>query len=203
MGEGSFTAVLAAGETYYALVDAVAADYVPTAYNLSVTETAAFCYSGAESFEMWPPPALAVDNSGGAAWSQASSSSYPTGASPTDGAYMARFNSFSASSGSTANLTTSVIDLSCATTVMLSFDMYHDTGYTTNADRILVRYSTGGSFADAAPAINRYDGTTGWQVEMIDLTSALAGQATAEIRLHGISAYGNDIYIDNLHVLGD
>jgi uncharacterized repeat protein (TIGR02543 family) len=88
------------------------------------------------------------------------------------------------------------------TSVTLTFYMYHDTGYSTSADRALVQVSTdgGSNWADVGSAINRYDGSTGWKQHTIDLT-AYAGQ-TIILGFLGVSAYGNNMTLDDVLVTG-
>jgi hypothetical protein len=79
--------------------------------------------------------------------------------------------------------------------------MYHDIQYS-NADQLQVQVSTdgGSSWNNVGSVINRYDATTGWTKYTIDLT-AYHGQ-TVLLGFLGISAYGNDIYIDDVLVIG-
>ena len=82
--------------------------------------------------------------------------------------------------------------------------MYHDTGYTGNADRVQMQISTdaGTTWVDVGTAINRYDGTVGWKQHTVQLTGA-GGKADVRIGFHGISAYGNDVHIDDVVVMAD
>ena len=47
-------------------------------------------------------------------------------------------------------------------------------------------------------AVNRYDGSTGWKQHTIDLT-AYKG-TTVQLGFLGISAYGNNVFIDDVTV---
>jgi hypothetical protein len=49
-------------------------------------------------------------------------------------------------------------------------------------------------------AVNRYTGSTGWAQASIDI-SAYKGQ-TVYVAFVGISAYGNDEYLDDVTVIG-
>jgi hypothetical protein len=159
------------------------------------------CVSVTESFESSPFSVLPADGSGGATWSRVSASTYPSGASPTDGSHIAELNSFVVLSGNYADLTSAAIDFSCATSVVVSFDMYHDDNYSLSDDRIDIQYSTSGSWS-TAETFHRYDGTIGWATASIDLSAYLAGQASGRVRLEGISGNGNDVYIDKFAVTG-
>jgi hypothetical protein len=52
---------------------------------------------------------------------------------------------------------------------------------------------------DVGAPINRYDGSTGWKQHLVDL-SAYASQVDLRIGLLGISAYGNDVHVDDLQM---
>ena len=127
------------------------------------------------------------------------SGTYPT-CSPHSASYMAKFNSYNATSGNATRYyrTTSFND-SAYTTVTLTFWMYHDTGYSSYNDRIQVQISTNGStWTNVGTAISRYTGSTGWAQATIDL-SAYKGQ-TVYLGFLGISAYGNNITLDDVTV---
>ena len=139
-----------------------------------------------------------VDTSGTAGtWSQVTSGTYPT-CSRHGGTYMAKFNSYNAASGSQTRYyrTSGFAVSSIYSAVTLTFWMYHDTGYSTSADKVQVQVSTNGStWTNVGTAINRYDGSTGWKQHTIDLT-AYKG-STVYLGFLGISAYGNNMYLDD------
>ena len=144
----------------------------------------------------------ATDTSGTAgSWTNVTSGTYPT-TSVHGGSYMAKFNSYNAASGSQTRYkrNTAVALPSSATSVSLKFWMYHDTGYSSNADKVQAQVSTNGStFTNVGTAVNRYTGSTGWAQATIDLT-AYKGQ-TVYLGLLGVSAYGNNIYVDDVTVV--
>ena len=152
--------------------------------------------NGFESSTGW----AIVDVSGTAGnWTFNTSGTLPT-ASPHGGSYLAKFNSYDAASGSQTRIyqTTGFAIPGSATTATLKFWMYHDTGYTSSADRVQVQVSTGAGFVNVGTAVNRYDGTTGWKQHTIDLT-AYKG-TTVQLGFLGISAYGNNVFIDDVIV---
>jgi hypothetical protein len=152
--------------------------------------------NGFESSTGW----AIVDVSGTAGnWTFNTSGTLPT-ASPHGGSFLAKFNSYDASSGSQTRIyqTTGFAIPGSATTATLKFWMYHDTGYSTAADRVQVQASTGASFANVGTAVNRYDGSTGWKQHTIDLT-AYKG-TTVQLGFLGISVYGNNVFIDDVIV---
>jgi hypothetical protein len=133
------------------------------------------------------------------------STTYPTGVTPHSGSYMAGFNSHTATAGDQSILYPSPISIpSSYDTVSLSFWMYHDTGSPAYADNVQVYASTdfGYNFASVGSALNRYDGTTGWAKVNLDL-SAYQGQSSVLIGFLGTSAKGNDIYIDDITIVGN
>jgi hypothetical protein len=135
----------------------------------------------------------------GGAWTFLTSGTLPT-TTPHGGSYLAKFNSYDASSGSQTRVyrTTGFAIPSTATTATLKFWMYHDTGYTTSADRVQLQVSTGATWTNTGTAVNRYDGTTGWKQHTIDLT-AYKG-TTIQLGFLGISAFGNNVFIDDVTV---
>jgi hypothetical protein len=132
-------------------------------------------------------------------WTFVTSGTLPT-TSVHGGTGMAKFNSYNASSGAQTRVyqTTGFAIPSTATTATLKFWMYHDTGYSTYLDKVQLQVSTGSTWANVGTAVNRYDGSTGWKQHTIDLT-AYKGM-TVQLGFLGISAYGNNEYIDDVTV---
>jgi len=153
--------------------------------------------NGFESSSGW---ASAQVSGTAGAWSLKTSGSYPT-ASPHGGSYLADFNSYTSASGSQTRYyrTAGFAVASSYTTVTLTFWMYHDTGYSTYADKVQAQVSTNGTtWTSVGTAVNRYTGSTGWTQVTIDLSS-YKGQ-TVYLGFLGMSAYGNDCYIDDVTV---
>ncbi len=135
-------------------------------------------------------------------WTLAASGTHPT-ASPHGGSRLAAFNSYTAASGVQKRMyrATGFAVASGYATVSLKFWMYHDTAYSTNADKVQAQVSTNGTtWTNVGTAISRYSTTAGWTQATIDL-SAYKGQ-TVHLAFVGISAYGNDIYLDDVTVTG-
>lgn len=134
-------------------------------------------------------------------WRTATAGTHPS-VTPHSAPNLAYFNSFDVDSGGSARLyRTAGLNLSAAGAVQLSFWMYHDTGLTSSADRVQVQVSTDGgtNWVNVGAAIPRYNGSTGWAQHTVDL-SAYAGQADVRLGFLGISAYGNDVHIDDVVV---
>ncbi len=143
--------------------------------------------------------------SGDGDWSIVTSGTHPT-LVPRSGSHMALFPSYDASSGHQARIYRSIsgftIPISPAS-VTLSFFMYHDPGYPTPPyDRAQVQVSTdgGSNWINVGSAIDRYSATEGWIQHTLDL-SAYKGQ-TVILGFVGISEYGNNMYLDDVSVIG-
>jgi hypothetical protein len=135
-------------------------------------------------------------------WTLAGSGSYPR-VTPHGGTKLADFNSYTAANGNQTRLYRAVgfTVPTSSTTATLKFWMYHDTGYASYNDRVQVQVSANGTtWTNVGSAVSRYNGTTGWSQVSIDL-SVYKGQ-TIRLGFVGISAYGNDIYLDDVSVVG-
>lgn len=156
-----------------------------------------------ESFDGVTAPALPVGwateaTSGSYVWLTNVGTRYPSGQAAHSSPNLIYYPSYSASSGSGARLyTTQALTLSNGDA--LSFWMYHDTGFSSSADRIQVQVSVGGgAWQNVGSAVYRYDGTTGWKQHSVDL-SAYAGQAV-RVALLATSGYGNDLHVDDVQI---
>lgn len=152
--------------------------------------------NGFESSSGW---ATAQVSGTSGTWTYVTAGTYPT-VSPKVGSYMAKFNAYNAASGAQTRIyrTTGFAIPSTATAATLKFWMYHDTGYSTYADKVQVQVSTSTTWTNLGTAINRNDGSTGWKQHTFDLT-AYKG-TTVKLGFLGISAYGNNEYVDDVTV---
>ncbi len=152
----------------------------------------------------FPPAGWAqVDVSGTAgAWARSTGTVHPTGGGTHAGAGLAYFNSYSATAGATTRLyrTSGVAIPASAASAAVTFWLYHDTGYPTDADQVQVQVSTNGStWTNVGAAVARYDGTSGWKQHSIPL-NAYIGQSAVQVGLLGVSYYGNDCHVDDVAV---
>lgn len=104
-----------------------------------------------------------------------------------------------------ALLYTDALDFSNAANPYVSFYMSHDTGYSANADRIQMQASTDGgvTWINVGTPVQRYDpayGTPGWGFHTVDF-SGYAGMSNVMVGFLGISAYGNNFYLDDVAIL--
>ena len=128
------------------------------------------------------------------------SGTYPT-CYPFEGSHMVYFNSWYAGTGQSARLYKQTLSTNL-TNLTVDFKMYHDLGYTGNADRVQVQYSLNGTtWTNVGSAVNRYDGTTGWKTHNVTLPAAANNQPTLYIGFEFISAYGNNCYFDMVTVM--
>ncbi len=162
-----------------------------------------------QNFDAVTPPALpanwAMVRTGGTdtatAWATRVGtrypSDYPAGSVPN----LVFFNSFSVSSGNSALLySTTPVDLT-VTGASITFQMFHDTGYTTNDDRVQVQVSTDGgtTWQNVGSPISRYlAASNAWSWHTVPLTGFSGPSTSVMVGINAISAYGNDIHLDNI-----
>jgi len=163
-----------------------------------------------ESFENTLFAPLCWDNvqivgSGTQLWDRQTSGSSPT-CTPIDGAAMARFNCYSYSTGVSAMLVSRGITFP-DDQYRVRFNMYRDTGYASNAELVNVYYNTTPDLAGTPTLLGTVHRSTtlapvvaaaGWYEYVFDVPAASSGNAY--IMLEGVSAYGNNIFIDNVTV---
>ncbi len=161
-----------------------------------------------ENFNAPTPPALpagwAKVQTGGTNvntdWKTATATVHPAGQPPHSPPNLAYFNSWSVGTGNAMRLyKTSTDAIPPGGAGFVGLWMYHDTGFSGSADRIQVQYSPNGTtWTNAGATINRYDGSVGWKYHQVELTGATGN---VYIGLNAISAYGNDIHIDDVEFL--
>lgn len=135
-------------------------------------------------------------------WDRQTSGYSPT-CTPHSGAGMARFNSSSFSSGTQGILVTPQLNLPNAN-YQIKFWMYRDNGYASNADLVNVYYNTTNNLTGATllGTINRsntlapVETTTGWYEYTLSAPTGVSGGSF--FIFEGVSAYGNNIFIDDI-----
>jgi N-acetylneuraminic acid mutarotase len=161
-----------------------------------------------ESFDgvTYPPTGwVQIQESGTATWARVTAGSFPVCA-PHSGAGMIGFNSFSVSTG-TSSLVSAVFSLTSGQ-AKLGFWMYRDSGYPSTADLVnyLINTAPNSSGATLLGTINRSKtlapvetGADGWYYYEFTIPSSF-NTTTNYIILQATSAYGNDIYVDDIAV---
>ena len=176
----------------------VGAKYNPNSVNAIWSES----FDGAT----FPPTGwLKNQESGTATWNRVTAGTYPVCATHS-GAGMIGFNSFSASTG-TCSLVSAVFSLTSGPAT-LGFWMYRDAGYAGTADLVNYMINTTASSTGATllGTINRNKsmppaetGADGWYYYEFTIPGTF-NTATNYIVLQATSAYGNDIYVDDVAV---
>jgi hypothetical protein len=136
-----------------------------------------------------------------AAWSVVAQGTNPT-VSPYAGTGMAKFNSFDASAGEQARLTSPAINLTSASDPFLSFWMYHEDEYLEALDSVYVEASTADSIVGPwtlLAGVRRPRATNQWMKEVISLYP-YRGANRLFLSLRGVSKYGNNIFVDEFRV---
>ena len=138
-------------------------------------------------------------------WDRVTSGSSPT-TSPKSGPAMARFNSYSFAAGTKAELITPPINLP-AGNFRVSFWMNRDAGFPTSADKVNVYFNTANNLTNAtllgtvhrSMSLEPVALTAGWYAYSYYLPENATGNGRYII-LEAVSAYGNDIYIDDFSI---
>ena len=110
------------------------------------------------------------------------------------------FNSYSAPVGHKAYLASPAFSLDGKVGGKVSFWMYHDSVFT-NADLIEIYVDTDINLTGATllGTVYRYNGSDGWSQYTFDIPDTFAGTMNY-LLINGVSAYGNDIHLDDISV---
>ncbi len=129
------------------------------------------------------------------------SSTYPTISTAANGSYFVKFNSFSANSANSNRLkTTASFSTVDYLNVVVNFSWYEDGGYTSNADKVTVQWSTDGTSWTSAGDFLRYNAVEGWKDKSVTLPVGANNQANLYLAFLFTSAYGNNCSLDNVVV---
>jgi hypothetical protein len=162
-----------------------------------------------ESFDgaTFPPTGWTnTQDSGTGLWNQSTTGTNPT-CTPHSGAAMARFNSYTFTNGTTAALSSAVIDLSSGDSYRATFWMYRDSGYATNEDKVEVFMNTSQNLTGATSlgVINRSSSlapvvtSDGWYQYSFAIPSTF-NTATNYVVFKATSDFGNRIFLDDVVV---
>lgn len=138
------------------------------------------------------------------AWARKTVGTTPT-CNPFAGAGMVRFNSYNIPANGTGRLTSPAVTFAGAD-YRVKFNMYRDNGYSTDADNVKVYVNAAASLTGATllGTINRSlslaptEATEGWYEYAFNLPVATTG--AKYIIFSGTSAYGNNIFVDEISV---
>ncbi len=137
-----------------------------------------------------------------ATWSRVTAADHVSGSYPYAGSWMGFFNSYWAYNTNSARLESPVFSLANMNGVSLSFWMFHDSSYPSNYDYLQVQASVnGGAWVNVGSPVYRNNGQYAWHQHFFSLLD-YQGQSNVRIGILGVSAYGNDILIDDLAVSG-
>jgi len=130
----------------------------------------------------------------------------PSGYSPSDGSVLVRFNSYDCYYDASSRLKqTAGTDMTTLgwTEAAVVFDMFHDDYYSASDDRVVVQYSTdGGATWVSLDTFHRYSSAGDyWATEVCILPASVMSATGLRIAFLFISDYGNDVYIDNVHLV--
>lgn len=136
-------------------------------------------------------------------WDRVTAGVYPV-VTPHSGPAMARFASWTYNTGTRANLVTPPLVLT-GDTYKVDFWMYRDAEYFSNPDLVNVHYNTAPDLTGATllGTINRSSALApvvavdGWYEYSFNLPAAVG---TAYVIFEGVSAYGNDIHVDDVEI---
>lgn len=163
-----------------------------------------------ESFDnaTFPPTGwLNFQESGTGLWTRVTTTSYPAGFAPHSGAGLTCFNSFNYSTGASASLISSVFSLTSGQ-AKFGVWMLRDDGYLTTADKVdfMINTTASSTGATLLMTVNRSKnlapvetGANGWYYYEYTIPASF-NTATNYIIMKATSAYGNDIYVDDVTV---
>jgi len=124
-------------------------------------------------------------------------------ATPYEGTHFVVFNSYSATSGNRANLTSPRFSTQGGlAAVFVDFAWHQDPGYPTSFDSVTVEWSSNGTHWVAAQTFTRPAPVTGWTSQRVRLPAAALGHQRLQVRFNFLSAYGNNCYLDAVHIFG-
>ncbi|MFA5102570.1 MAG: hypothetical protein WC525_05410, partial [Candidatus Thermoplasmatota archaeon] len=166
------------------------------------------------NFKIWSPDVwtnwdwnVVTGTSTGNKWMNVISGTSPT-CTPPEGARMAEYNAYSASSGNQARIYTDGINVAAANALKVSFQMFHDSvTYQTTPDQIEVQASVDNGATWTTVSDPFYRSCTlqglpladGWQTWIVDLTD-YADETNLRIGFLATSAYGYNMFIDDVEV---
>ena len=129
-----------------------------------------------------------------------SATSHPSGYTAYDGTYMVRFNSFDFGNGVMRLKRLAPVSTVGYSNVNVDFAWLESSEYSSANDRMEVEWSVDGTTWNSAGTYSRYNAVPGWKVKTLALPASAAGQATLYIAFRFTSEFGNDCYLDLVHI---
>ncbi len=137
-------------------------------------------------------------------WDRQTAGTFPT-CTPHSGAAMTRFNCYNLSTGTSSILVTAPVTFP-NDGYQVTFWMYRDGGYPTNADKVDIHFNTSPSLTGATllGTINRsmsltpIVGAEGWYEYSFPLPTGFSGNGFFVFQ--GTSAFGNNIFVDDVTI---
>jgi hypothetical protein len=162
-----------------------------------LTRDTLLLYEGFNTTPFPPQGWEAVIVNGTYNWARFTMGTYPT-CMPYEGAAMAGYQAFNASSGSCARLISRPMSVFSATQCSLKFWMVHDIGYVVQ-ESIIIETSTNGSIFTRVAAIPMNYPSGAWTEHAVFLGNFSSNFYVAFLAR---SAYSANIYIDMVRVIG-
>jgi Carboxypeptidase regulatory-like domain len=224
---GYYSVTLSDGVTYTIVFNAFAGGYQPATLsagpltsnrtlNVGLNADGTLCTAPGyrrlgitETFDSATPPLLpsgwatvtVSSNGTPAAWATNAGTHNPAGNDPHSLPNLVYFNSYDAPAGATTRLyRTTPVNMKTLPSSQVSFWMFHDLGYASYPDRVQVQVSTNGStWANIGAPITRTTTPVGWQQHTVSL-GAYASATSLYVGFLGISAFGNDVHLDDIEI---
>ena len=130
------------------------------------------------------------------------SSTWPSGYGAYSGAYMVCFNSFTAAGGIIRMKNTIPVSTVGYSSISVDFAWLESKNYAGVTDHVEVEWSTDATTWTSAATFQRWNAVQGWKIKSVNLPASALGRATLYIAFKFTSAYGNDCYLDLVHVTG-
>jgi hypothetical protein len=156
-----------------------------------------FINEGFNSYSFPPAGWQAVIGNGTYNWERFTAGTNPT-CTPYEGAGMAGYRSYSATDGNWARLISPAFTLSSVTPCSLKFHMTLSSAWPSDPDSIIIETSTNGTTFTQVAGFTRLSTAFAWVEQSVFLGNLPVG--TNYIAFKALSAYGDNMYLDNVRV---
>lgn len=130
------------------------------------------------------------------------SSTYPSGFTAYNGTWMTKFNSYDANGGVVRLKRTTPVSTLTYSSLSVDLTWLESTGYAGSNDRVEVEWSTNGTTWTTAATYQRYNAVQGWKIKNATLPAGANNQPTLYIAFKFTSDYGNNCFLDFVHLTG-